>query len=100
MRILARTLVTASLVSSAAFGQTAAVSTAREIAKQGLDAYDAGQYDEAAEKLTQAYAATSSWCALNDPTRASLSSPTITLEGETYPVIATWIRAGFLSVRC
>lgn len=56
MRILARMLVTALLVSSAAFSQTAAVSTAREIAKQGLDAYDAGQYDEAAQKLTQAYA--------------------------------------------
>jgi hypothetical protein len=31
------------------------MSTARELAKQGLQAYDAGRYDEAVEKLSKAY---------------------------------------------
>lgn len=31
------------------------LSTARELAKQGLQAYDAGRYDEAVEKLSKAY---------------------------------------------
>lgn len=35
----------------------ATLSTAREVAKQGLAAYDAGRYEEAAEKLLQAYEA-------------------------------------------
>jgi hypothetical protein len=43
------------LVASNAYAQTdAAVSTAREIAKEGLNAYDAGHYDEANEKLSRA----------------------------------------------
>ncbi len=33
----------------------AVLSTARELAKQGLQAYDAGRYDEAVEKLSKAY---------------------------------------------
>jgi hypothetical protein len=32
------------------------LSTARDLAQQGLEAYDAGQYQEAADKLSQAYA--------------------------------------------
>jgi phage gp36-like protein len=36
-------------------GDKAVLSTARELAKQGLQAYDAGRYDEAVEKLSKAY---------------------------------------------
>lgn len=39
-----------------AFGQSAmALSTARELAKEGLDAYDAQRFDEAADKLLRAF---------------------------------------------
>jgi len=37
-------------------GDGAALSTAREVAKEGLLAYDAARYDEAVEKLSKAYA--------------------------------------------
>lgn len=37
-------------------GEAATLSTAREVAKQGLTAYDSGRFDEAAEKLSKAYA--------------------------------------------
>jgi hypothetical protein len=57
MTISARAIAAVWLVCGAAFGQSqAAVTTAREVAKQGLQAYDAGRYDEAAQKLSQAYA--------------------------------------------
>ncbi len=36
-------------------GNSSVVSSARELAKQGLQAYDAGRYEEAAEKLGKAY---------------------------------------------
>jgi hypothetical protein len=48
-------LVAALFLSSTAFaGSEASVSTAREIAKEGLSAYDAGRYTEANEKLSRA----------------------------------------------
>ena len=44
------------LVAGAALGQTSAeVLTAREIAKQGIEAFDAGDYEEAAAQLGKAY---------------------------------------------
>ena len=39
----------------AAFAGDRSTSTARELAKQGLQAYDAGRFEEAAEKLAKAY---------------------------------------------
>ncbi len=46
----------AALVAFPAFGQTSAeVMTAREIASRGLDAYDAGDYQTAADRLQEAY---------------------------------------------
>ena len=45
------------LLSSVAAGQSdTTVTAAREIARQGLKAYDAGRYEEAADKLSRAYA--------------------------------------------
>jgi len=44
------------LVSAVSWGQSSSVvSSARELAKQGLEAYDAGRYEEAADKLGKAY---------------------------------------------
>jgi hypothetical protein len=44
------------IVTSPAFANDKAVlSTARELAKQGVSAYEAGRYDEAVEKLSKAY---------------------------------------------
>jgi len=41
---------------ASALGQDAsAISTARELGQQGLEAYDAGRYDDAVQKLQQAY---------------------------------------------
>ncbi len=55
LRSATRVLVAALLVcSTAVAGNEASVSTAREIAKEGLNAYDAGRYVEANEKLSRA----------------------------------------------
>lgn len=44
------------LIPAVSLGQSSSVlSSARELAKQGLQAYDAGRYEEAAEKLAKAY---------------------------------------------
>lgn len=44
------------LFAAAAIGQNdTLLSSARELAKEGLEAYDSGRYEEAAEKLTKAY---------------------------------------------
>jgi len=48
-------IVATSTLAPAAFAGDRALSTARELAKQGLQAYDAGRYGEAAEKLAKAY---------------------------------------------
>jgi hypothetical protein len=53
--ILPLLFITVSLVPAAAFAGDRATSSARELAKQGLEAYDAGRYEEAAEKLGKAY---------------------------------------------
>ncbi len=56
MKPTLRAAAVALLASAAAFGQdSATVASAREIAKDGLAAYDAGKYDEAADKLGCAY---------------------------------------------
>jgi hypothetical protein len=47
-------LLTSAVTAHAAEGTV--LSTARDLAQQGLEAYDAGQYQEAANKLSQAYA--------------------------------------------
>lgn len=52
--ILSLMFVSATLTSTA-FAADRATSSARELAKQGLAAYDAGRYEEAAEKLGKAY---------------------------------------------
>jgi len=56
MKCPLRALAFGLLLSSAAAAQDGtAVTTAREIANQGLEAYDAGKYEEAADKLSRAY---------------------------------------------
>jgi len=52
--LVATTMGVIALSSTAFAGNEAAVSTAREIAKEGLSAYEAGRYAEADEKLTRA----------------------------------------------
>ena len=55
LRSATQLLLAALFVCSTAFaGSEASVSTAREIAKEGLNAYDAGRYAEANEKLSRA----------------------------------------------
>lgn len=55
-RILLPFMVAGLTTSILAFAEDkAGLSTARELAKQGLQAYDAGRYDEAVEKLSKAY---------------------------------------------
>jgi hypothetical protein len=50
-------IVAVQTMAAAAYaGDAATLSTAREVAKQGLSAYDAGRFDEAVEKLSKAYA--------------------------------------------
>ena len=53
--ILPLLFITVSLAPAAALAGDRATSSARELAKQGLEAYDAGRYEEAAEKLGKAY---------------------------------------------
>jgi hypothetical protein len=49
-------IVSSLLISGVSLGQSSSVlSSARELAKQGLQAYDAGRYEEAADKLAKAY---------------------------------------------
>jgi hypothetical protein len=56
MKIFLPFLVAGLTTPIAAFaGDKASLSTARELAKQGLQAYDAGRYEEAVEKLSKAY---------------------------------------------
>jgi len=55
-RVFAPVLVWVCLLSSGALaGNSSVLSSARELAKQGLQAYDAGRYEEAADKLGKAY---------------------------------------------
>jgi hypothetical protein len=53
---LALIVVSQTIVATAYAGDASTVSTTRELAKQGLAAYDAGHFEEAAQKLTKAYA--------------------------------------------
>ena len=56
MKYTLRAIALGLLLSSSAAGQDdTAVTTAREIARQGLEAYEAGRYEEAADKLSRAY---------------------------------------------
>jgi hypothetical protein len=49
-------IVSGLLLSQGAFAESSSVlSSARELAKQGLQAYDSGRYEEAADKLGKAY---------------------------------------------
>ena len=55
-KVLASIIVSGLLLSQLAFAESSSVlSSARELAKQGLQAYDAGRYEEAADKLGKAY---------------------------------------------
>lgn len=55
-RVFAPVVMSVCLLSFGALaGSSSVVSSARELAKQGLQAYDAGRYEEAADKLGKAY---------------------------------------------
>lgn len=55
-RVFAPVVMSVCLLSYGALaGNSSVVSSARELAKQGLQAYDAGRYEEAADKLGKAY---------------------------------------------
>jgi hypothetical protein len=55
-RVFAPVVMSVCLLSFGALaGNSSVLSSARELAKQGLQAYDAGRYEEAADKLGKAY---------------------------------------------